>query len=459
MLPEVRVARIVEAIGRYGSGRLSCLEAAEVLGMSERSLSPASGSLPRLRGAESLIDRRRGRASGRRAPVDQIEWLLEQYRTRYWDFTTKHFHEHLVCDHGFAYGYTWTKLQLQRAGLVKPAKRRGVHRRRAAQAAASRHAGVPGRLALPLACGVGPRAGPGGEHGRCHERGLFGLSGGGGKHALELPGAPGDDRGEGSVLQLLHRPGKPLLRDAEGRRQGRQGSGRRRSGGRSRSSASSTSPPIRHRPGGGSSGSSARSRTVCRKSSDWPGSATSRRPTATSARSSCRPSTPNSPCRQPSQAPPSSPTSGPSSPTSFQSRKPVRSRTTSPCAITGCSCRSPNSPTAGTSSRPASASMNIPTARSLSSTAPDASDATISRATSKPTSQAYGPPKSARRPSLWISGKPLRAFPLPHRPNNSSGHLMCYLIRTSLRVIDIRVSRRLPNARTQATARALFGRP
>ena len=112
MLPEVRVARIVEAIGRYGSGRLSCLEAAEVLGMSER-------HFRRLRdryeaeGAEGLIDRRRGRASGRRAPVDQIEWLLEQSRTRYWDFTTKHFHEHLVCDHGFAYGYTWTKLQLQ----------------------------------------------------------------------------------------------------------------------------------------------------------------------------------------------------------------------------------------------------------------------------------------------------------------------------------------------------------
>ena len=172
---------------------LSCLEAAEVLGMSER-------HFRRLRdryeaeGAEGLIDRRRGRASGRRAPVDQIEWLLEQYRTRYWDFTTKHFHEHLVCDHGFAYGYTWTKLQLQRAGLVKPAKRPRGAPPAAAQAAASRHAGVPGRLALPLACGVGPRAGPGGEHGRCHERGLFGLSGGGGKHALELPGAPGDDQ-------------------------------------------------------------------------------------------------------------------------------------------------------------------------------------------------------------------------------------------------------------------------
>ena len=197
MLPEVRVARIVEAIGRYGSGRLSCLEAAEVLGMSER-------HFRRLRdryeaeGAEGLIDRRRGRASGRRAPVDQIEWLLEQYRTRYWDFTTKHFHE----TPGVR---SWLRLRLhldQASASAGGSGEAGEAPRgappAAAQAAASRHAGVPGRLALPLACGVGPRAGPGGEHGRCHERGLFGLSGGGGKHALELPGAPGDDRGEGS---------------------------------------------------------------------------------------------------------------------------------------------------------------------------------------------------------------------------------------------------------------------
>ena len=32
------MARIVEAIGRWRSGALSCLEAAEVLGMSERTL-------------------------------------------------------------------------------------------------------------------------------------------------------------------------------------------------------------------------------------------------------------------------------------------------------------------------------------------------------------------------------------------------------------------------------------
>jgi hypothetical protein len=28
-------------------------------------------------------------------------------------FTVKHFHEHLVKDHGFGWGYTWLRLHLQ----------------------------------------------------------------------------------------------------------------------------------------------------------------------------------------------------------------------------------------------------------------------------------------------------------------------------------------------------------
>jgi len=146
------MARIVEAIGRYRSGRLSCVEAAEVLGMSER-------HFRRLRdryeaeGAEGLVDHRLGRASARWAPVDRIAWVLEQYRTRYWDFTAKHFHEHLVRHHGFEYGYTWTKRVLQEAGLVRRAKRRGAHRKRRPRRPlpgmllfqdASRHRWIPG---------------------------------------------------------------------------------------------------------------------------------------------------------------------------------------------------------------------------------------------------------------------------------------------------------------------------
>ena len=81
-------------------------------------------------GVEGLVDRRLGRASGRRAPVDRIEWVLEQYRTRYFDFTAKHFHERLVAEGHFELGYTWTKLVLQRAGLIRPATRRSAHRKK-----------------------------------------------------------------------------------------------------------------------------------------------------------------------------------------------------------------------------------------------------------------------------------------------------------------------------------------
>ena len=129
MRPEVRMSRYLDGLERYRSGRLSCIEAAELLGLSER-------HFRRLRdryeaeGAEGLIDRRRGRRSGRRAPVDRIEFVVEQYRTRYWDFTVKHFHEALCAEHGFNLSYTWTKTVLQQRGLVPVASKRSAHRKK-----------------------------------------------------------------------------------------------------------------------------------------------------------------------------------------------------------------------------------------------------------------------------------------------------------------------------------------
>jgi hypothetical protein len=128
MLPEIRMARIVDAIGRYRTGELSCTEAAALLGMSER-------HFRRLRdryeaeGAEGIIDRRRGRVSHRRAPVDEVEWVIEQFATRYYDFTVKHFHEELRRA-GFGRSYTWTKSVLQLRGLVRAAPRRSAHRKK-----------------------------------------------------------------------------------------------------------------------------------------------------------------------------------------------------------------------------------------------------------------------------------------------------------------------------------------
>lgn len=129
MLPEVRMARCLEGLESYRAGRLSLMEAAELVGVSER-------HFRRLRdryeeeGAEGLIDRRRGRVSGRRVPIDRIEWVVEQYRTRYFDFTAKHFHEELKAEFGFDLSYTWTKTVLQQRGLIRVATKRSAHRKK-----------------------------------------------------------------------------------------------------------------------------------------------------------------------------------------------------------------------------------------------------------------------------------------------------------------------------------------
>jgi hypothetical protein len=134
MLPEVRMARIVDAIGLHRKKRLSCVEAGALLGMSERHFRRLRDAYE-ARGAEGIVDRRRGRASGRRARLDEIEWVIEEFRTRYFDFTAKHFHEAvrgrpMADGRAFARAYTWTKSVLQLRGLVTKAPQRSAHRKK-----------------------------------------------------------------------------------------------------------------------------------------------------------------------------------------------------------------------------------------------------------------------------------------------------------------------------------------
>ena len=116
-------------LDRVRERELSQLQAAEILGMSERTFRRW-----RVRheddGLDGLFDRRLGKASGKRAPVDEIDWMVEQYRTVYTGWTVKHFHDQLRKHHGFRWSYTWTKTHLHAAGLVRPAPRRGAHRRK-----------------------------------------------------------------------------------------------------------------------------------------------------------------------------------------------------------------------------------------------------------------------------------------------------------------------------------------
>ena len=72
-----------------------------------------------------LMDRRLGRASGKRVPVDRAEEVEALYRERCPGFTVKHFHEHPVKDHGFGWGYTWTKLHFSGRGWWQRRRARG----------------------------------------------------------------------------------------------------------------------------------------------------------------------------------------------------------------------------------------------------------------------------------------------------------------------------------------------
>jgi transposase len=137
---------------RHERGELSQVEAAEFLGVGERTFRRWRDRL-REEGPSGLQDRRLGKPSGRRAGVAEIARMLDLYRGSYADFTVKHFHEQLVKRHDYKLGYTVTKVHLQRAGLVRPAVGRSAHRKKRPRRPmvgmmvhqdASKHAWLPG---------------------------------------------------------------------------------------------------------------------------------------------------------------------------------------------------------------------------------------------------------------------------------------------------------------------------
>ena len=129
VLQGVRQMRFESLLDRHERGELSQMDAAEMLGVTERTFRRWRDRL-RDEGPAGLVDRRIGKPSSRRAAVEEIARMLGLYRERYPDFTVKHFHEQLTQRHGYKLGYTVTRLSLHAAGLVKPAPRRSAHRKK-----------------------------------------------------------------------------------------------------------------------------------------------------------------------------------------------------------------------------------------------------------------------------------------------------------------------------------------
>lgn len=129
VLQEVRQMRFEELYERRQRRELTMAEAAEILGITERTFR-RWGDRYEAEGAAGLADQRLGRASARAVPTDEVLQMVTLYETRYTGWTVKHFHEHWQTEHGGTRSYTWAKNRLHAAGAVPRAPRRGAHRKK-----------------------------------------------------------------------------------------------------------------------------------------------------------------------------------------------------------------------------------------------------------------------------------------------------------------------------------------
>src|SRR4030065_7835 len=107
LLQEVRKMRFEEVYGGWQQGRLTQEEAAQVLGVSDRTFRRYVERYDD-GGMEALLDKRLTQASHRRAPVDEVLALAERYRKRYKGWNVCHFHSHYRRAGGTR-SYTWAK--------------------------------------------------------------------------------------------------------------------------------------------------------------------------------------------------------------------------------------------------------------------------------------------------------------------------------------------------------------
>jgi transposase len=124
-----RAMKLQDVMLRAMAKRITWYQAAEILGISCRQMQRWQTRFKH-EGYEGLFDRRRGVPSPKRVPLETVETVLRLFQEQYFDLNVRHFHEKLGEEHNIKLSYTWVKKALQGAGLVKRARKRGVHRKR-----------------------------------------------------------------------------------------------------------------------------------------------------------------------------------------------------------------------------------------------------------------------------------------------------------------------------------------
>jgi hypothetical protein len=128
LLQEIRKMRFEEAYERWNVGRLTQAEAAQLLGLCERSFRRYVVRYE-AEGLAGLADRRLEQVSQRRAPVDEVLAVTDRYQRQHLGWNVRHFHSWYRRDGGQR-SYSWVKQRLQETGLVAKGKAKGAHRRK-----------------------------------------------------------------------------------------------------------------------------------------------------------------------------------------------------------------------------------------------------------------------------------------------------------------------------------------
>jgi len=122
-----RAMKVQEVFMQAMAKKISWMQAAEIMGLTDRTMRRWKWQHEK---HGYVLDRRYGKASEKKVPVETIEKVLGLYRDDYHDFSVKHFHEKLRSEHGIGLSYTWVKRALQASGLVGKTRDRRVHRRK-----------------------------------------------------------------------------------------------------------------------------------------------------------------------------------------------------------------------------------------------------------------------------------------------------------------------------------------
>src|SRR6266566_3715523 len=134
-----RAMKVQEVILRAMAKKITWWQAAEIIGISDRQMRRWRERYEAF-GYDGLFDRRQGKPSPKRVPVARVEQVLGLYRDRYFDLNVRHFQEKLQHEHQIELSYTWVKLALQGAGLVRRGRKARSASPAASAAASARHA-------------------------------------------------------------------------------------------------------------------------------------------------------------------------------------------------------------------------------------------------------------------------------------------------------------------------------